>query len=368
MTAGELLVKLGFEVDTIKLNEFIKDLGELNLSSVIAAAGLKGMVDGLTDIMKTADAVSSSLNKLSGITGVQQQTFQQWDNAAQQFNMSAGETNSILSDIQKNINLLKVGQGNAVAWAQLFHIPVAGRENDPAGVFHDILKSLEGMDPVQARLRLNMAGINEDAILLVGHEDDIANQVHNTTEQFRQMGEFHSKINKLSNDWKILLIAIASAITSILDPLIEILDTILTVVIQLEEAMPAWLKDLAAATVVWGTIYGLIRATVTAMSVLSGLSAIKFLGPLLTGVASVASKLNPLIAGLSIAGALGTVAYDLLKPKNQQNQNTNNDGDLNQTNHYNIQSNDPNDIMRRISEYHQQQNRDVQGQSPLQSW
>lgn len=368
MTAGELLVKLGFEVDTLKLNEFIKDLGEVNLSSVVAAAGLKGMLDGLTDIMKAADGVSSSLNKLSGITGVQQQVFQQWDNAAQQFNLSAGETNSILGDIQKNINLLKVGQGNAVAWAQLFHIPIAGRENDPAGVFHDILKSLEGMDPVQARLRLNMAGINEDAMLLVGHEDEIADQVHNTNEQFRQMGEFHAKINKLSNDWKVLLVGIASALTPILDPLIQILNTIIDLVIQLEEASPRWVKDLAAAAVIWGTIYGLIRATVAAMGILSGLSAIKFLGPLLASVGTIASRLNPIIAGITGAAALGAVAYDLLKPKDQQNQSTDNSGDVNQTNHYNIHSNDPNDIMRRISEYHNQQNRDVQGQSPLTSW
>lgn len=368
MTAGELLVKLGFEVDTIKLNEFIKDLGELNLSSVIAAAGLKGMVDGLTSIMKAADAVSSSLNKLSTITGVQQQVFQQWDNASQQFNMSAGETSSILSDIQKQINLMKVGQGNAVSWSQLFHIPVAGRENDPAGVFHDILKSLEGMDPVQARLRLNMAGINEDALLLVGHQDEIAKQAHNTADQFKQLAAFHGAINKLSGDWKVLLVGIGSDIGRILTPLLEILDKILDLIVDIENALPEWVKDLVAAAVVWGTIYGLIRASVVALSVLSGLSAIKFIAPLLEGLAVVATKMTPLLAGLSIAAGLGTAAYDLLKPKDQSSQNVNNGGDINQTNHYNIQSDDPNDISRRIQEFHRSQFRDAQSQSPLTSY
>lgn len=366
-TIGELLVKVGFDIDLIKFNEFVKDLGELNLSSVIAAAGLKVVVDELANIMKTADGVASALNKMSAITGVQQGVFQQWDNAAQQFNLSAGETTSILSDIQKQINLLKVGQGTAIAWSQLFHIPVAGRENDPAGVFHDILKSLEGMDPVQARLRLNMAGINEDALLLVGHEDEIAKQAHNTTQEFQKLAEYHQHVTKLSKDWSVFITSVGAALAPILDDLLQVLDTLLTIIIQIEQAMPEWLKDLLAAAAIWGTIYGLVRATGAALGILSGLSAIKFLGPLLAGIGTVATKLNPYLAAGTGALALGTVAYELLKPKDQSG-NTTNGGDVEQNNTYHIQSNDPNDIMRRIDEYNQSQHRDVQGQSPLTSW
>lgn len=364
MTAGELLVKLGFEVDTLKLNEFIKDLGELNFSSVVAAAGMKELVDGLSNIMKTADAAVVSLNKLSTVTGVAPQVFQQWDNAAQQFNMSAGETNAILSDIQKQVNLLKVGQGNAVAWAQLFHIPIAGRENDPAGVFHDILKSMEGMDPAQRRLLLNMAGINEDAALLVGHEDQIVKQVSNTAQQLAQVQRFSSDIKKLANDWLVLIIGIAAAFSPILDFFVKILDAITDMVIELEKVIPTVLAIAAALTILFSAMKGLALIT----GFLSALKGLQFLLPFFEGLATVITKLNPILAvagGIALAGGL---LYDLLKPKNNSTSQTSYGGDSNQTNHYNIQSNDPNDIMRRISEYHQTQNRDVQGQSPLTSW
>ena len=45
MKIGELFMELGFKADTMKLNEFVKSIGELNMSSVMAGAEVAALAD-----------------------------------------------------------------------------------------------------------------------------------------------------------------------------------------------------------------------------------------------------------------------------------------------------------------------------------
>ena len=366
MTAGELLVKLGFEVDTLKLNEFIKDLGELNLSSVIAATGFKGMIDGLTDIMKTADGVAASLNKLTGITGVQQGVFQQWENTASQFNVTAGTVSNTIADLQKHIGQLKFGDPFAVKLQSLFPgLQVAGREGDPEGVLHDLLKIMGGMTQEDARDRLVKAGLNAELVQMRGHQDEIALQMKNQDADWQKLQENLSTIKKLTSDWQVLIVGIGAVLAPILTPLVRILNDMVDAFIQMEQIMPEWLKRISSAIVLFGVLYGIIRAT---LAILTGMAALKWLAPLLGGAATIAAGATPLGIGLAAGGlALAGTVYSLMKPQDNGNggSSVDNSGDVNMTNNYSISGNNPDDIARQVREYHEAQLRNVQGQARL---
>lgn len=366
MTAGELLVKLGFEVDTLKLNEFIKDLGELNLSSVLAAAGIGGMIKGLQEVLSTADALTASLNKLTGITGVQPQVFQAWETAAKQFNVTAGVSSSTIEDIQKHLGQVKFGDPFALRLQSLFPgVKVLGRENNPQGVLRDILAVGEKMTLNDERDLLIKAGLNVELLNYRGHLNDIDSELTNTTSDFGKLNDFHQKINKLSSDWGKLLVAVGGALTPILDPLLEILDALVSGITKMISIMPEWIKDLAAVAIIWGTIYGTIRAVIVALGVLSGLSAIKALAPFLSAVAPFLARSLPVVGGAIAVGGAAFSLWDLLKPKDQTSNSVNNGGDVSVNNTYQISSNDPYGVAKEIKDYQESQMRDTQGQARL---
>jgi hypothetical protein len=358
MTAGELLIKLGFETDTMKLNEFIKDLGELNLSSVIAATGLGGMVKGLEDILRTADEVGSSFNKLAGITGVAAQKFEQWENIAKQANVTAGLTSSTIADIQKHIGQMKFGDPFAIKLQNLFPgLQVMGRENDPAGVYRDLLKIAQGMTLEDARDRFVKAGINTELLLERGYLDQIDSELTNSKSSLANIVTYHTAIGKLSEDWKITLTEIGGHLAPIVTFLIDILDVMIDKFEELSKIIPDWMKDLIGGLVVLGLM-------AVALDALIGIVAKLTTGFIALGIARVAAMGPVGWAALGV-GAAGFGLYELLKPKDANNSNVNNGGDVNMNNNYNINGNNADDIAKRIRDYQEGLMRDTSGQSRL---
>ena len=222
-----------------------------------------------------------------------------------------------------------------------------GRENDPQGVLRDILKSMEGLDPATQRLLLNAAGLDEQLALMVGHEDEISSQTTAQITSFDTLGKQFSAVVKLGGDFLNLIIDVGAAMAPIINFLSSMLDDLVKLILYLEQGTPQWIKNLVGASVVLGGI-ALIMEKIAGLAVLAGLGL-------------------PGKIGIGVGlGALGL--YELLKPKDKSSGSSTTTGDLNQTNNYNIQSNDPNSITQRIQELHEQQRRDTQYQSPLTSY
>jgi hypothetical protein len=162
MTIGELVVELGFKSDNKTLRTFIHDLGDLNLASVFAAAGLGVIYESLKNIMETADKLATPFNNLQGITGVSAKQFEQWDNAAQQFGVSAGATSNAIAGIQSSIfELMRTGSGPGQMVGMLLGIDPRGFATKPEELLRKELEYLKQFDPATRRFYAQMLGIND---------------------------------------------------------------------------------------------------------------------------------------------------------------------------------------------------------------
>lgn len=308
MNAGELIFDIVFHADTKKLKDLIKDLGELNLSSILSSKALKEFVTGLKNIMDQADRLARPFNSLAALTGISAKEFQQWDNAAQKFNVTAGTTGNSIAGIQEAIAAAKFGDPSKIAnWGTVFGVNPLGRENDPQGLMHDILANLQkfrnmGESIGDLRERLIKGGLDQELVKLVGHQDEWLKEVSNTTEQFAQMQEYQKKLVEYLNTIKSLVLDIGAALSPLFGPLLDDLAGFLKFIGQVEQGLPKWIPPLL-------TIAGIIAAL------------------------GIMTKANPFLLALS-AGILGagyvqSLLSGQLTPKTSTTGNTETNGDIN---------------------------------------
>lgn len=117
MKIGELFMELGFKADNIKLKDFIKSLGELNLSSIISAAGLKGIQEGIEKVLNVSQSVLLPLSHFSKLTGIATKEAQQFANAVNKIGGSKEEALGTLRALQDILLQVSMGENEAAAGA-----------------------------------------------------------------------------------------------------------------------------------------------------------------------------------------------------------------------------------------------------------
>ena len=107
MKIGELIMELGFHADTMKLNDFVRSVGELNMSSIIAGGSLAGLVDGAKNLLEGTAGLARDMRMFGTETGLSSERMNSWSKAAEQIGLKGDVVESSLRrirDVQSNLN------------------------------------------------------------------------------------------------------------------------------------------------------------------------------------------------------------------------------------------------------------------------
>jgi uncharacterized protein YukE len=122
MTVSELWVELGFKADTAKLNDFIRGMGELNMTSVIAALGVTGLALAMTDLISKSMDYAEGLVRFQSETGQTTEYMERLDKMVHRLGGSTGDAKKSLVGLGKalyDIQMGNAGQNTQQSFALL---------------------------------------------------------------------------------------------------------------------------------------------------------------------------------------------------------------------------------------------------------
>ncbi len=112
MKIAELFAYVGFQFDTLKLREFTKMLGDLNISSLVGVSSLAGLGVGIKKLIDETADLSSNLKTISDNTGIDPVFIQQLENVSKALGASKQEADGFLSSLSKAQLQIRMGKGN----------------------------------------------------------------------------------------------------------------------------------------------------------------------------------------------------------------------------------------------------------------
>jgi hypothetical protein len=176
MKIGELFFQLGFQTDTVKVNDFINMIGKLNFNSVLASLGVGELYENMKNIMTIADQTATGMNLFGKETGLSAQKMTQWSRYAEQMGVSGDTVTSALTTLQKKAAGLKSGLDSSLL-TPLYMLNQAGAGITNADIdnpFTFLDKALKGLQMINPELRTTVAGmlgISEKLLALKSFKD-----------------------------------------------------------------------------------------------------------------------------------------------------------------------------------------------------
>jgi hypothetical protein len=337
MEIGELLVNLGFKADTTKLRDFIHDIGDLNLSSIVAASGLGGILDGIKNIMEAANKTSLALNNFHALTGLSSQELQAWDLAAQKAGLSSGLMASTINGLQDRIeNLKRTGEGGAFFAA--FGIDPT-KSNDTFTVLSAIGDKLKGMSIPEQKWMLTKFGLPEELVQVIPLLDTIDMSYTSSQKSLDSMKNFWKEIHQTTYDFSILITDIGAVLeNSFVGNILKGLDGMIKFLDQAQVLYP-----------LLGAIAGIMGVMAVRMAWIAGSALIAALPALLT---------NPLALG-ALAGIVGGGIYGAMQG------NTDNSQDITMHNNVTINGDSAENNMKAYDNWYQEKLQTASDQNPL---
>lgn len=193
---ASIYAELGFDVDSVKLNDVVQAIGKLNFNSVLAALGVAGLVDGLKNIMEIGQGLTEPLYKFNAETGLSAQRMQQWTEYAQKLGVSGDVISSSLSGLQKKMAAMKFGDTSLLSGIYLLQQAGAKiNENDLNDPFSFLDKATVGLQKIKPELRTYVAGLlglNEQVLLLKNGFQGADNMPSPTPEQINNIRNYTS--------------------------------------------------------------------------------------------------------------------------------------------------------------------------------
>lgn len=114
MTVGELFVNLGIK-GSDKVGKELKNvkdgLGDVKGMSLEAKAAIIGVIYGLEKMMSSSAQMGTSLTNFTELTGMSAQSLQQWQYAARQAGVSSDELTGSLKSVQSSMTNMLLGKG-----------------------------------------------------------------------------------------------------------------------------------------------------------------------------------------------------------------------------------------------------------------
>jgi hypothetical protein len=245
MTIGELFIELGFKADTMKLKDFMKAVGELNMSSIASALGLGVLYDATNKIMNIADGAAMSIWGFSQTTGIGTKEAQQFSAVVEQLGGSAEDAKGSLKNLQTAMFNVKWGQGNIA--------PFQAMQIDPRkGVFEALAKIQEFVKSPKytdefKRMMIEAIGLSDSLIPVLKNTKDITEamkaQEISAEKQIETMVQFHQVNKKLGQELGLIWMDLAT----IIEPVIEMIEKVLTLILRLFDNILSGKKNLAAS-------------------------------------------------------------------------------------------------------------------------
>ena len=160
---GDLFINLGVRADTQTINKVDNGLKNLRRNALLVAGAFTGAIYGLDRFINSTVQSVVALKNLNAQTGLSIDQLQRYQQAGQLSNLalSADQVAQSIANVQKNINEIKIGQGN-IAPFQLLGIDVAGQ--DAFGVIEQLRESIKGVDVGVATNLISQLGLTPDFI------------------------------------------------------------------------------------------------------------------------------------------------------------------------------------------------------------
>lgn len=121
MKLGELFIKLGFDVDNAKLENFEKGVKSTAKKVLALKVAFAGAVYGLDKFVGGTVQGVAALKNINEQTGLSIELLQKWQKAGQLSNLalSAEQISGSIQNLQKSISDIKLGKGNIGAFQML---------------------------------------------------------------------------------------------------------------------------------------------------------------------------------------------------------------------------------------------------------
>jgi hypothetical protein len=229
MKIMELVADVVFNADQKKLSSFVKEVGDLNMKSILSAASLGSVYEVARKSLEMFDSVALGVNKFGWETGQSTEKVQKWSKFAEQMGVSAGVVQQSISTLEDQISQMNIS-GASPVWGYL-GIDPRGKK-DYFEVLSMIRERFKGMSDESQRYFLHQLGLSVELKDLFRATDaewvNINNQLALSQEQLKRGDELHRNwvraAQELGQAWQEvgaeiapIAIMIAKSITTIVE-------------------------------------------------------------------------------------------------------------------------------------------------------
>lgn len=228
MKIGELLFDLGFNADTMKLKDFGKAIGDLNMSSILTAGSFGAVYEGAKALVGIADEMALGINKFGRETGQSTQEVQKWSKMAEQMGISAGVVQGSVATLEDSLFKMRfTGEGSNI-WNMMGLDPT--HTKNMFEVLTMLRERLKGMTTEQQRFFLQSLGISTEMLnmfkLTNEQWSEIAKQQTLSGKQLEEMNEYHKTMTEMGQNLKMIWADLGVSLVPIFKGFMEIANSI----------------------------------------------------------------------------------------------------------------------------------------------
>lgn len=179
-------MELAVKADTVKINEFIHSIGELNLASVASSLGLGGMYEGLKKIMDIGATAGVAMGQFASQTGLSAQNMDKFEKFSQRMGVQAGVATASVKGLQDAMFKVAMGEGNP----EPFTLLGIGPQSDVfkfLDQMHEKLKEIT--DPNLKRRILNNLNIAPEMMIALQSTDQVWQSYKSIATTSKQMAQ-----------------------------------------------------------------------------------------------------------------------------------------------------------------------------------
>lgn len=240
MKIGELFYEVAFKADQMKLNDFIKSIGQINMKSLLSVGGLGVLINQARKIVDEVSDASISLNKFGRETGLSREEVQKWGKAAEIMGVSAETVAGDMRNLQRIFfRIMEEGDTSGV-WDELGISP----DQDPSKTLIALANALSRFNIGVQQGYLERLGLSQEWLNIfpeiLKNEAFLTEQMVLTNEELDKIEKYHKAQVRLSQVLKKLQDDIAVPLAENAAKLLEGLNAML----QIVEASKEWKETL----------------------------------------------------------------------------------------------------------------------------
>lgn len=206
MNVGDFFVALGLKVDSkdhATLNKFVQSLGNLDLASIAAVAGLGALAYSFEKVYSSAMEAALGVHGFEVQTGLSGKQMQMWANLAEQLGASASDATNTIKNLALASEQIKLGQGNIAPYQMLGIDP----RQDPFKIIDQLHERVKKLNPSMARLILSQMGVSEGMLNVINAADE---EYYAMRQQVFITEKHVESLRELNKEWVIIKQAVVA--------------------------------------------------------------------------------------------------------------------------------------------------------------